>query len=127
MARIALAAVFSLLATAAFADGPALAAADLQPFTEASATRVGDNVQLQLTFDGGACQAVDAPQPGAVTNGALAVTIPTHATAEMCTMQIVPIAVDVTIPASAEVTALQVTVLGTGGEPQFGGRVDIVK
>ena len=125
MGRIAIVAIFTLLATAAFADGPAVAASDLQPFTEASATRAGDDVQLQLTFDGGACQAVDAPQPGAVTDGVLAITIPTHATAEMCTMQIVPIAVDVTVPAPAEVTALQVTVLGTDGEPQFGGGVAV--
>jgi len=125
MGRIAVTAIFTLLSTAAFADGPAVAASDLQPFTQASATRAGDDVQLQLTFDGGACQAVDAPQPGAVTDGALAVTISTRGTAEICTMQIVPIAVDVTVPAAAEVTALQVTVLGTDGQPQFGGRIDI--
>jgi hypothetical protein len=128
MGRIAIAAIFSLLATAAFADGPVAIAADLQPFTEASATRAsGDAVQLHLAFEGGACQGVDAPQPGAVSAGVLAVTIPTQATAEICTMQIVPIAVDVTVPATAEVTALQVIVLGTNGEAQFGGRVDIAK
>jgi len=125
MGRIAIVAIFALFATAAFADGPAVAPADLQPFTAASATRAGDGVQLQLTFDGGACQSVDAPQAGTVTGGTLAVTIPTHATAEICTMQIVPIAVDVTVPASAEVTALQVIVLGTDGQPQFGGSVDV--
>ena len=125
MGRIAAAAIFALLATATFADGPAIAESNLQPFTEASATRAGDDVQLKLTFEGGACQSVDAPQPGAITDDALAVAIPTHATAEMCTMQIVPIAIDVAVPAPTEVTALQVTVLGTDGQPQFGGRIDI--
>jgi hypothetical protein len=125
--RIAIATILTLLATTAFADGPVAAAANLQPFTDVSATRAGDDVQLRLTFDGGACQAVDAPQPGSVTDGTLAVTIPTHATAEICTMQIVPIAVDVTVPAPAEANALQVTVLGTDGQPQFGGRIDITK
>ena len=125
MGRTALAVIFALTATAAFADGPV--APDLQPFSDASATRTApDAVRLQLTFDGGACQAVDTPQTGTLTDGALSVTIPTSKTAEICTMQIVAIPVDVTVQVPSEAAALQVTVLATDGQPQFGGRVDIV-
>ncbi|MDB5536436.1 MAG: hypothetical protein JWQ65_1311, partial [Devosia sp.] len=96
MGRAALAAIFALTATAAFADG--LVAPDLQPFSEVSATRAApDAVRLQLTFEGGACQGVDAPQTTALTDGAVSVTIPTSKTAEICTMQIVAIPVDVTV------------------------------
>jgi hypothetical protein len=124
MGRAALAAIFALTVTAAFADGAVTP--DLQPFSAASATRTApDAVRLQLTFDGGACQAVDEPQVGELTDGALAVTIPTSKTAEICTMQIVAIPVDVTVQVSAEATALQVTVLATDGQPQFGGPVAI--
>lgn len=124
MGRTALAAIFALTATAAFADGPV--APDLQPFSEGSATRTSaDEVRLQLTFEGGACQGVGEPQSGALTDGALSVTIPTNKTAEICTMQIVAIPVDATVQVPSEATALQVTVLGTDGQPQFGGRIDI--
>jgi hypothetical protein len=124
MRHTALALIFALTATAAFADGPA--AQDLQPLSDASATRTAtDEVRLQLTFDGGACQAVNEPQVGEVTDGAVSVTIPTTKTAEICTMQIVAVPVDVTVQVPSEATALQVTVLATDGTPQFGGRVEI--
>jgi hypothetical protein len=124
MRRTVLALIFALTATAAFADGPA--AQDLPPFSDVSATRTAaDEVHLQLSFDGGACQAVDEPQVGAVTDGAVSVTIPTSKTAEICTMQIVAVPVDVTVQVPSEATALQVTVLATDGTPQFGGRVEI--
>jgi hypothetical protein len=124
MRRAALALIFALTATAAFADGDV--APNLQPFSDASATRTAEGeVRLKLTFDGGACQAVDEPQVGEVTDGAVSVTIPTSKTAEICTMQIVAIPVDVTVQVPSDATALQVTVQATDGTPQFGGRVDI--
>jgi hypothetical protein len=124
MGRAVLALVFALTVTAAFADGPVTP--DLQPFSEASATRTAaGEVRLQLSFEGGACQAVDEPQVGEVIDGAVSVTIPTSKTAEICTMQIVAIPVDVTVQVPSEAAALQVTVLATDGQPQFGGRVDI--
>lgn len=131
MRQLALATILALSTTAAFADAPFAPMPEPSPnegpaFIDSSATRLNaDQVQLKLTFEGGACQAVDEPVLGAVSAGSLAVTIPTHDTAEMCTMQIVQIPVDVTIAAGADVTALDVTIQAPSGARQTGGTIEV--
>ncbi|GLQ10044.1 hypothetical protein GCM10007913_19760 [Devosia yakushimensis] len=131
MRQFALATILALGTTAAFADAPFAPMPEPSPnegpaFSEYSATRLsGDQVQLTLTFEGGACQAVDEPVLGEVSGDTLAVSIPTHDTSEMCTMQIVQIPVDVTISADSAVSVLDVTVLAPNGEPQVSGPISI--
>lgn len=131
MRHFALATILALSTTAAFADAPFAPMPEPSPnegpaFIDSSATRLNaDQVQLKLTFEGGACQAVDEPVLGTVSAGSLAVTIPTHDTAEMCTMQIVQIPVDVTIAAGADVTALDVTIQAPSGSRQTGGIIEV--
>lgn len=131
MRQLALATILALSTTAAFADAPFAPMPEPSPnegpaFIDSSATRLNaDQVQLKLTFEGGACQAVDEPILGTVSAGSLAVTIPTHDTAEMCTMQIVQIPVDVTIAAGADVTALDVTIQAPSGSRQTGGTIAV--
>lgn len=131
MRQFALATILALSTTAAFADAPFAPTPEPSPnegpaFIDSSATRLdADQVQLKLTFEGGACQAVDEPVLGDVSGGTLAVTIPTHDTSEMCTMQIVQIPVDVTIAAGADVTALDVTIRAPGGQPQHSGTIEV--
>jgi hypothetical protein len=131
MRQFALATILALSTSAAFADAPFAPMPEPSPnegpaFIDSSATRLNaDQVQLKLTFEGGACQAVDEPVLGTVSAGSLAVTIPTHDTAEMCTMQIVQIPVDVTIAAGADVTALDVTIQAPGGSRQTGGTIEV--
>ncbi|UXN73202.1 hypothetical protein N8D56_19865 [Devosia sp. A8/3-2] len=131
MRQLALATIPALSTTAAFADAPFAPMPEPSPnegpaFIDSSATRLNaDQVQLKLTFEGGACRAVDEPVLGAVSAGSLAVTIPTHDTAEMCTMQIVQIPVDVTIAAGADVTTLDVTIRAPSGSRQTGGTIEV--
>ena len=131
MRQLALATILALSTSTAFADAPYAPMPEPSPnegpaFIESSATRISpDQVQLKLTFEGGACQAVDEPVLGAVSAGSLAVTIPTHDTSEMCTMQIVQIPVDVTIDAGADVTALDVTIQAPSGSRQTGGTIEV--
>lgn len=131
MRQFALATILALSTTAAFADAPFAPMPEPSPnegpaFIDSSATRInGDRVQLKLTFEGGACQAVDDPVLGTVSAGSLALTIPTHDTSEMCTMQIVQIPVDVTIAAGADVTGLDVTIAAPSGQAQHTGTVKV--
>lgn len=131
MRQFALATILALSTTAVFADAPFAPMPEPSPdegpaFSEYSATRLdGDQVQLKLTFEGGACQAVDEPALGEISGDTLAVSIPTHDTSEICTMQIVQIPVDVTIAAGSAVSALDVTVLRPNGEPQVNGVITI--
>jgi hypothetical protein len=131
MRQFALATILALSTTAAFADAPFAPMPEPSPnegpaFIDSSATRLdADQVQLKLTFEGGACQAVDEPVLGDVSGGTLAVTVPTHDTSEMCTMQIVQIPVDVTIDAGADVTALDVTIQAPSGQPQHSGTIEV--
>ncbi|HWU19274.1 MAG TPA: hypothetical protein VN155_16460 [Devosia sp.] len=131
MRQFALATILALGTTAAFADAPFAPMPEPSPnegpaFSEYSATRLSaDQVQLKLTFEGGACQAVDEPVLGEVSGGTLPVAIPTHNTSEMCTMQIVPVPVDVTIAAGSDVTALDVTVQGPDGQAQHTGTIEV--
>lgn len=97
-----------------------------RPLDNLTACRLDDSrVALGFTFEGGACQ-----QPGTATvdsaqGGVAAVTIPTEETAEVCTMQVVPVAVAEALPVDADAITLDITVLAPDGRPQALGSTDI--
>jgi len=118
MRQILIALPMLLAATAAFAQ-------DTAALEGLAACRTGaGTVDLSLTYTGGACEATD---PATVTaDGATArVTVPTHATAEICTMQALEIAVARSIVVSAEVTTLEVQLLNTQGAVSATGKAAI--
>jgi hypothetical protein len=111
--------VLALLATPAVAAEPA-------PLTAASATRLSTGeVKLDVTYDGGACEATEEAEVTTAEGTVDAVSIPTRSTAEMCTMQIVPVSYSGTIAVEPGTTELAVTVLDPDGQPKAGGSVPI--
>lgn len=107
-----------LIATAAFAQD----AATLRNL--AACRSAAETVDMSLTYTGGVCEATD-PATVTVDGTTARVTVPTHATAEICTMQAVDIDVAQTIGAGSEVTALDVELLNTRGEVSGTGTVEI--
>lgn len=109
----------AVLVVGAFAARSALAQ-DLPGFTFAEACRIdAASAVLRIVYEGGACETTSETGPTVVLDGTLAtVTIPTTATAEICTMQIVPNNVQKIVAISTEITELDVAVLGVSGEPQ---------
>jgi hypothetical protein len=116
--------VLALLA--AFVPLSAPAAAQPQPLTSATATWTEDGkVVLAVTFEGSACE---APGEAHVAAGDVLtdeVTIPTMSTAEVCTMQIVPVEFSGTIAVEPLTTRLAIAVLDTEGQIKAAGSVDI--
>jgi imidazole glycerol phosphate synthase subunit HisF len=107
-----------LVATAAFAQ-------DTATLRNLAACRsVAETVDLSFTYTGGVCEATD-PATVTVDGTAARVTVPTHATAEMCTLQAVDIDVAQTIEAGAGVTTLDVELLNTQGQVAGTGKVEI--
>ena len=113
IARLASALAGGLLAFGALAD-------ELPGFSFIEAGRIDDtSVALRIVYDGGACETTDGLDPRAELEGTGAlVFIPTAATAEMCTMQIVPNHVNKTLKVTADTAELDVTLLGTSMAPQ---------
>lgn len=132
LAPLALAATL-IAATAVLADGPAAQdasatppAGDAAPFTAASATRLPDGqIELNVTYEGGACEETGEATVEAGDDITDEVTIPTVSTAEMCTMQIVPVEYSGTIAVEPATTTLAVTVLDPEGRPKAAGSVEI--
>ncbi len=107
-----------LAATAAFAQ-------DSAGLKELAACRSGvDTVDLTFSYTGGACEATD-PATVAEDGATAKVTVPTKATAEVCTMQAVEIDVAQTIPVTAAVTSLDVELLNPEGEVSATGTAEI--
>jgi hypothetical protein len=104
-----------------------LASAQAAELTDLTATRTGDDqVRLTFTFEGGACQEIEAPASGGITETEMTVIIPSRNTGEICTMQIVPIPVDVTVNAFPEMQTVHVQVLGPNRETQAEGIAQIL-
>ncbi|HQZ13377.1 MAG TPA: hypothetical protein PK286_10890 [Devosia sp.] len=116
-----------ILAAAAFAATGAMAA-EPPALTSASAKRVAEgHVELKVSWQGGACEkpgkaVVDATEADEVTD---AVTIPTVATSEICTMQIVTVEFSGLVPVEPFTTTLAISVLAPNGQIQAGGQVTI--
>ena len=119
LASFALAA--ALLAPPAFAAEPA-------PLSVASAVWTADGqVELKVTYEGGACEETGEAQVAAGDATTDEVTIPTVSTAEVCTMQVVPVEFAGTIAVEPATRTLAVTVLDPEGQPKAAGSVEIEK
>ena len=113
-----LALAMTLIATAAFAEDTAELA------NLAACRSAAETVDLSFTYTGGVCEATD-PATVTVEGTTAKVSVPTHSTAEICTLQAVDIDVAQTIEAGAEVTALDVELLNTQGTVSATGKVEI--
>lgn len=86
------------------------------PLNNLAACRLDpQKVALSFSFEGSACVADQPAEVSAADPATLAVTIPLAETAEVCTMQIVPVAVEQTLDAGADVAAVQVAVIDPKG------------
>jgi hypothetical protein len=122
MNRFVILLVATLLATASVAADPP------PPITEGTATRTADGtVDLEVTWQGGACEVPGEPtvMVGDVTT--VEVTIPTAATSEICTMQIVPVTHEGTIAVEPLTTTLAIIVLSPDGQPSATGSIEIAE
>ncbi len=118
MRAVLFAAPLLLAATAVFAQD----AAGLQNL--AACRTDAASVDLTFTYTGGACEATD-PATVAEDGATAKVTVPTHATAEVCTMQAVQIDVAQTIPVTAAVTSLDVELINPQGTVSGSGKAEI--
>jgi len=101
-------------------------AEDVPGFAALSACRIDeDRVLLRATFDGSACQRVEPAGLAEPRGTIVAVTIPTTRTAEMCTMQIVPIEVEQVIEAPEPIFDLDVTAIDPDNNPVAHGVIEL--
>ena len=115
----------SVAAAILLAD-PATMASEPQPLISATAAWADEgDVQLDVAWQGGACEAPGEPEVIAGDLATNEVTIPTVSTAEICTMQIVEVTYSGTIPVEPRTTSLAITVLDPEGRPQAAGTVEI--
>ena len=96
----------------AFLPLSATAAAQPAPLTAATATWTTDGkVELAVTFEGSACETPGEARVASGDDITDEVTIPTVSTAEVCTMQIVPVSTEQVIEAPEPVIDLDVSAL----------------
>ena len=87
----------------------AVLAQEAARFTELSACRIdAEHVLVRATFDGSPCWAVEAAQPSEPRGTGVAVHLPTLSTAEICTMNIVPVSTEQVIDAPEPIADLEV-------------------
>lgn len=116
------------LAAAAMLAATAAVAAEPPPLGSATAKRAAEgHVELTVTWEGSACEKpgkplVEATEADEVTD---AVTIPTVATAEVCTMQIVPVEYTGLVPVEPLTESLAITILAPDGQVKAAGSVTI--
>ena len=105
---------------------PAALAAEPRPLTSVTAVWAdGGGVQLDVAWQGGACEEPGDPEVVAADVTTNEVTIPTISTAEVCTMQMVEVTYSGLIPVEPQTTRLAITVLDPEGRPQAAGMVTI--
>lgn len=101
-------------------------AQEVASFTALTACRIdAERVLLRATFDGGACQAVEPADLAEPRGTVVAVTIPTTSTAEICTMQIVPVEVEQVLEAPEPIHELDVTVIDPNNNPAAHGLIEL--
>jgi hypothetical protein len=117
--------VLALLAV--FIPLSASAAAQPAPLTSVTATWTEHGkVELAVTFEGSACEEPGEPHVAAGDDITDEVTIPTVSTAEVCTMQIVPVEFTGTIAVEPLTERLAIAVLDTEGQIKAAGSVEIM-
>jgi hypothetical protein len=117
-------------AFAAFAFAPIVAAAAPEMITNGNARWTTDGkVELSFTYQGGACEMPGEASvaAGDATDSSDEVTVPTVSTAEVCTMQIVPVEFSGIIPVEPTTRRLVITVLAPDGTPKAAGSIVIEK
>ena len=98
------------LALAAALGSSAALAQEVASFTHLSACRIDvERVLLQATFDGSPCWAVEPAQLSEPRGTGVAVHLPTSSTAEICTMNIVPVSTEQVIETPEPIVGLDVT------------------
>lgn len=101
-------------------------AQEVARFTELTACRIdAESVLLRATFDGGACMSVEPAHLAEPRGTIVAVHLPTVSTAEICTMQIVPIEVKQVIEADEVIADLFVTVSDPQNNELAQGQVEV--
>ena len=115
----------ALLAAISLA-GPALAQDQSKTLDDLDAKRINPNqITIDFEYDGGACEEVGPAEVGDLVDGTLAVTFPTIATAEVCTMQLKEIEVEQTIPAENIISRIDVTLTAPDGQVIATGSTDV--
>ena len=90
----------------------AVAAQEAASFTTLSACRIdAERILIKATFDGSACWSVEPAGLAEPRGTIVAVHLPTISTAEICTMQIVPVSTEQMIEAPEPVIDLDVAAL----------------
>jgi len=101
-------------------------AQDLAPLSELKACRIdATSVSLAFIYDGGACEQTGEANAALVEGNTATVSIPTTATAEVCTMQVVKVNFAGIVPVPDTVTRLDVQVLSPGGDVVAASDTDI--
>ncbi len=97
----------------------AVAAQEVASFTQLTACRIDEaRVLLRGTFEGSACQKVQSIDSAEPRGTIMAVVIDTGRTAEICTMQIVPISFEQAIDAPEPVYDLDITAIDPDNNDQ---------
>jgi hypothetical protein len=98
------------LALAAALGSSAVLAQEAARFTELSACRIdAEHILVRATFDGSPCWAVEPAQLSEPRGTGVAVHLPTSSTAEICTMNIVPVSTEQVIEAPEPIVGLDMT------------------
>lgn len=101
-------------------------AQDLAPLSELKACRIdAATVSLAFIYDGGACEQTGEAKAEILEGDTATVVVPTTATSEVCTMQVVKVNFAGIVPVPDTVARLDVQVLSTGGEVVAAGDTDI--
>jgi hypothetical protein len=116
-----------LTAVAGLCLASAAMAQDLAPLNGLAACRAApDKVDLSFTYTGGACQETDPAKVELVEGEVATVSVPTHNTAEVCTLQAVEVEFAGTLDVAPEIKSLNVQVLNPDGEVQAASKADIL-
>jgi hypothetical protein len=101
-------------------------AQDLAPLSELKACRIDPaTVSLAFIFDGGACEQTGEAKAEILEGDTATITVPTTASAEVCTMQVVKVNFAGLVPVPDTVKKLDVQVLSPGGDVVAASDTDI--
>lgn len=101
-------------------------AQDLAPLSELKACRIDPaTVSLAFIYDGGACEQAGDAIADVIEGDTATVTVPTTATAEVCTMQVVKVNFGGLVDVPEAVDRLDVQVLSSGGEVVAAGDTEV--
>lgn len=101
-------------------------AQDLAPLADLKACRLdAATVSLEFAYDGSACEHSGEAKADLIEGDTATITVPTVATADVCTMQVVKLVFAGTVSVPETIAKLDVQVLSPGGEVVAAGDTDI--